>query len=526
MKSSPHPAIVAFGLTTLILMVMYAGLVSPLHDEIYHLNGSATSIFIPVLINLAVFWLFATAVLLVAERPGLTRRIVWPALLLSLPWIIFKNANKIAGWDTPRIVSTLLFGVATLGFVLVQILWRPAIQSRVERVQRLAAVCLSFAAVGGLFTCVQILWFGWQARDLNVPRPLHQSHLTQPVPAGQPRVIWILLDELSYQQVYEQRFPGLELPNFDRLASESTVFTHVVPVGYFTEKVVPSLITGLTISHIRASPTGQLILHDELANRRLIFDPHNTVFQDAILSGYTTGVAGWYNPYCRILNPVLDRCYWNSHLILPGAMSGGAPLSTNILAPARKIGAILTYLLSRNQEISPSDQQETALHLAEYHELLAASDRLLADPFAGFIFLHLPIPHPPGIYDRQHGTFTTGRSSYIQNLALADLYLAHLRAILQQQGQWDSSLIVVMGDHSWRDAGMWSKTSHWSAEDQAASHGAHFDDRPAYIVKLPNQHSPARIDQPFEAIRTRALFHAILTQHIDDPATLARWAAQ
>ena len=48
---------------------------------------------------------------------------------------------------------------------------------------------------------------------------------------GRPRVIWILFDELSYQQVYERRLPGLQLPAFDALAAQATVFTHAVPAG-------------------------------------------------------------------------------------------------------------------------------------------------------------------------------------------------------------------------------------------------------------------------------------------------------
>ena len=83
-----------------------------------------------------------------------------------------------------------------------------------------------------------------------------------------------------------------------------------------------------------------------------------------------------------------------------------------------------------------------------------------------FLFLHMPVPHPWGIYSRRQGTFTTGRSSYIDNLALADRYLAHVHDLLERRGQWDSSTVVVMGDHSWRTTSLWEGTSEWSAEDE------------------------------------------------------------
>ena len=40
------------------------------------------------------------------------------------------------------------------------------------------------------------------------------------------------------------------------------------------------------------------------------FDAHATLFSDAQRLGWTTGVVGWYNPYCRILAGTLNYCYW------------------------------------------------------------------------------------------------------------------------------------------------------------------------------------------------------------------------
>jgi hypothetical protein len=61
------------------------------------------------------------------------------------------------------------------------------------------------------------------------------------------------------------------------------------------------------------------------------------------------------------------------------------------------------------------------------------------------VLLHLPIPHPNGIYDRHTGQLATAGSSYIDNLALADRCLAGIRRTLVESGQWDSATVVVMG---------------------------------------------------------------------------------
>jgi arylsulfatase A-like enzyme len=149
---------------------------------------------------------------------------------------------------------------------------------------------------------------------------------------------------------------------------------------------------------------------------------------------------------------------------------------------------------------------------------------MLQDSFLDFILLHLPVPHPWGIYNRATGNFATEHASYIDNLALADRYLAHVREVLERNGEWDTSTIILLGDHSWRTQLIWLKSEGWTPEDQLASRGGQFDDRPAYIIKLPYQRRSARIDSPFEAVRTRQLLDAIIQNKITSPESLSAWA--
>jgi len=164
----------------------------------------------------------------------------------------------------------------------------------------------------------------------------------------------------------------------------------------------------------------------------------------------------------------------------------------------------------------------TTQHIDDYQELSASADRLLEDPSADFILLHMPVPHPGGIYNRTTRSFNVGNSSYIDNLALADSYLAHVQSLLNSHGQWDSSTVVIMGDHSWRTY-MWSNVTDWTHEEEVASDGETFDDRPAYLVKAPYQKTGARIDLPFNAVDTRRLLDAFLTQQVNSAESLAAW---
>jgi hypothetical protein len=191
------------------------------------------------------------------------------------------------------------------------------------------------------------------------------------------------------------------------------------------------------------------------------------------------------------------------------------------------INLLARFQLSRGENGDIAEAAKSAVaHLADYREIVAAGDELLQDSSVDFLFLHIPVPHPGGIYDRRSGLFTTHRASYIDNLALADRYLGHVRQILEQRGEWDSSAIVVMGDHSWRTSLIWKGSPEWTAEDEAASHGGQFDDRPGYIVKLPHQETGSRIDAPFPARRTRSLLDGIMDGSYRSVPELTAFAEQ
>jgi Sulfatase len=345
-----------------------------------------------------------------------------------------------------------------------------------------------------------------------------------------PRIIWVVLDELSYQQIYVDRFQGLQLPAFDALANEATLFTHPIPASIpidtniRTEKILPSLMTGKPVDDLNATAAGQLSIHNPDTGAWQSFDQHGTVFQDALNDGYRTAVAGWYNPYCRLLPAVLDHCVWAFGDNPQSGMLPGGTLASNLPQP------ILSFVMSRGlprslQRFLPKNPSDPELHIADYQNLSDAADKILRDPSLDFVFLHLPVPHPGGIYNRKTGQLTTGPSTYIDNLALADKYLAHLRSTLEQSGQWDSSTVVIMGDHGWRIM-EWNGAAEWTTEEQNASHGGRFDNRPAYIVKLAGQQKGTRIDTPFHALNTRKLLDALLTQNIRSADDLSTWAQQ
>jgi hypothetical protein len=525
-----HPVVLAFGVTMLCIVPIIDPLIDPAHDVLYHLDGPASTLFYPVLICIASLWIFFTGLFMLARRPGRTRRILWTALIGMLPWVLLQTCGNLFKWTAPHRLDLAVLVAGLTAAVVILVCWRSSFQRIFDRAQEFTATVLAFFALSGLMSLSQLGWNAWQTRAANATALMHHQArssvatvgASQPIP--HPRVIWLILDELSYRQVYEHRFPGLSLPAFDRLATQSTLFTQVAPAGIMTEYAVPSLISGIPADGMQASrDVRHLSLQNPSDDRWVPFDQRQTVFQDALDRGYSTAVSGWFNPYCRILHQVLDHCFWTNRIAIQGGMSGHQTLVANVVAPFDILwGKVLHF--GRTQEIS-HDRTPPQQHIQDYSDLFTAADTMLDDRSVDFLFLHMPVPHPGGIYNRRTGQLTTGPSTYIDNLALADAYLAHLRSKLEQHGEWDSSTILIMGDHSWRTAPIWAFDTDWTAEEQSASDGGKFDDRPAYILKLPNQQQPALIDTPYPAVRTRALLDALMNQRIQSPQDLEDWVA-
>ena len=472
MKTALRSSGIALGWTTLAL----TGLIEPMvgrgkHLALYHWDGSATALFGPVLLLFAAVWAGVLALLLSAAKPGRWRVTVWGAGLLSVPWLL-ANAGEHLFRPLPWL-RTALFGLGVAALLVVLLRWRRDSEPQLEWVVAKFSTAMLAVGFSEALILLQIGDFWWAARGLNDPRTLHQTAVTHPGTPAHTRVIWIVFDELSYRQVHERRYPGLQLPAFDALAAESAVFTHVIPAGSKTDVVLPSLIEGKPIDAIRASSAGQLYTLRN-GQKWQEFSQTDTVFQDALEAGYSTGVVGWYNPYCRILPAVLDHCFWSGHSSLDNGLSSSAGFGGNVQLAAEAIVSGRGGEDADDGEPLPTGNDSASEgHIDDYKVLLQQVDQLLDNTSVNFDLLHLPVPHPNGIFDRRTGEFAEEHATYLDNLVLADHCLAEMRARLEREGAWDSTAIVLMGDHSWRVNTLWRHNKQrWTPEEESASEGA------------------------------------------------------
>jgi hypothetical protein len=147
------------------------------------------------------------------------------------------------------------------------------------------------------------------------------------------------------------------------------------------------------------------------------------------------------------------------------------------------------------------------VHQGDLAAILPAAKALIRDQNIRFVFIHLPLPHPPGIYDRQTGT-VRGGGTYIDNLALSDRVMGELMSNINATPLARKTTVIVCSDHSWRSA-IWQGLGLSSKEEEIASRGR-FDPRPVLMIHLPGQQTGHVVAEPFDEIRIHEMIERIL----------------
>jgi hypothetical protein len=521
MKFVHHPMLVAAALSMFGCFSVFATLLSPDHLWAYHYQGSPNSIYGAVLLSFGLGVVAFSAILRIASWRRSMALLVWTAIALYVPMEAIEQGAKLDGWNPSHAVRQTILITAVVACAAGVLAWRRWPRA-FEQFRAGLIGFLGIAGIASLLIVAEFLWAYGQAFALErVPVLRHETSPSAAIPHT-GRVIWIVLDELSFQQVFGARYGHLNLPEFDRMAAQSVVFTQVVPVSKKTQTAIPGMFVGLPVVQARANARGDQLTLKLVDGQRMRLDPEDTIFGDAVRMGDTTGVAGWYHPYCRILGPVLDRCTWSLHDDLMGMNPDHNPL-LNALVPWRHV---LNAVDVHREGVQATVDHHRSEHIQDYKVLVPAGDALLADSSVDFVYLHMPFPHPPGFYDAGTGRLTTEPSSYLDNLALADRYIGHIRRLLAGRGEWDSSTVLITGDHSWRTILFWRDGADWTAAEQAASGGGRYDSRPAWILKLPGEKTGATIDTPFDAVHARTVIRKLLSGELKTPAELRSFVSQ
>jgi hypothetical protein len=424
-----------------------------------------------------------------------------------------------AAWIAARDISTTMRDPMLRGHLLVLAPYAPGVALAIFAallwfMPRVYDYCVRIAAVifaaGGIAVLLVILPRLVMACFSHAPH--EQASFTRPVgnpwQPGQTRIVWILFDELSYRQAFEHPQPGIDLPAFRKLANESITFSQLSPVGYETERILPALISGQPVADVEGDANGRMLLRQTEKSPWQHFDQSATIFAAAKRQGWGTGVAGWYNPYCRILDTVLDRCYWAFGQSVAGELFSRLSSRQSAWENARDGLPLAARLEALWGHASPNQALDE-----DYRNILHAGDALIHDPDIRLAFIHMPVPHPPGLFPNPGGEHA---SDYLGNLMLTDRALAQFLRSLDTNSSGNDTVLIVSSDHSWR-VPLWRGVPGWTKDEERATNGGVFDQRPVLMVRFPKDRKAEKIDTPESEMIVHSLVLDLIRGNVRTP---------
>ena len=273
--------------------------------------------------------------------------------------------------------------------------------------------------------------------------------------------MFLLLDELNAQAaapiVRILRAQGLQV------SAKS-----IDPVANATAKVIPSLFTGKDFGDAKPCSTTATCSGSNILDFSLI-----------TASRADIDIVGFFHPYCVIKG--LRSCS------VTKASQDGFDLDRWRCRVWRRTGY-------------PRDMNSQQCGHILRKDWAAMTNKVIQDMWSapvwkegGFLFAHLPLPHPPGSTD-----VAPLQTNYSENLSRSYSLVRDI-ALKIQQGRFDSVRLVIFSDHPLRQS-MWCKQLLYSAHGCAPSQEFEDDKVPLIIAgdNLANIDDIVKNDQVFE----------------------------
>jgi hypothetical protein len=381
----------------------------------------------------------------------------------------------------------------------------PSMAGRIVRVTRLALAAMAFCCLWILPNLLVTEVRAHAARAVMGVEGSGGRHQGR-----QGRIVWILLDELSYKLVLDEPAEGQSFPNIEKLSAESLSLANVQPVANYTDLVVPSLLARRSMVAIRGTSAGWLQYREKGEAGWTDFEAAGTLFATARAEGWNPGVVGWHIPYCRLFGDTLARCFWQSAFIDRLSFESRAEENSALVYSLEWPERLGARLMMRKED--GANQLQPVVN--EYRTLMEQNEALLRDERIHFAFLHMPVPHPPGIYDRKTHRLC-GCGNYLDNLALADESLGVLLRWVDETSAGNPTTVIVSSDHSWR-VPLWKASPWWSEEEERVS-GGQFDSRPVFLVHFAGQTAGSEIRRPVPELVEHDVVEGMLEGKIRGP---------
>ena len=510
----------AVGATLLLLFPVVTPVVTPGYRFVYHHRLPLTKLMGGLMLDFVVIAIAGMVVLAVMRRLAAgARRVIGGSLAGMFLWTlaycgyILLNGWRPAGAGVAPFLTELELLVASMGFPSGGGRAVAAGRTGLAQAEDGAADCRRNPGGSGHGCVLRAVdcpgMVHWICRHTRLSRllPLERKRCRRKM----MRIVWILFDELSYKLALVKPPPGQHFRILERLHSESVSFGNLEPVGQLYRSGYP-IPAGEAADPANPQHTaGPARVQEQGRKDWVAYDASHTLFATAQAYGWSPGVVGWSIPYCRIFAGFLPRCFWQPGVAGELSFEPWVARGDSMLSDA---WGLPRAFLAEAHSSRQADAKRLEAAINDDRELMEQMQLTLGDERIHFVYLHLPVPHAPGVYNRRtHAWCACG--NYLDNLTLADDLLGTLLKEIDATSGADATTVIVSSDHSWR-VPLWQHTMYWSAEEERVS-GGRFDPRPVFMIHFAGQRSGSEVLEPLPELVEYDILSGMLQGKIAGP---------
>jgi hypothetical protein len=270
--------------------------------------------------------------------------------------------------------------------------------------------------------------------------------------AGCDPVLAVLFDELSFSYLYADARVRPEYSAIAATASQATNYLAMSAPGPETLVSMPSFLATRHLRDIRVESNAIFELDAEGHLLPFTAGRPEALFPTARRLGFSTEMAGYYLPYCEMLDGLLDACQSLSFYNMSSVDDGFSvidPLMTTLILWPRQF----PFGLLKNPPFARLQRG-----LVENTATFAMQSMHTGRPV--FRFVHFSVPHFPFVFDGQRFNppfdplRTSPDNAYRSQVRYVDRLFGTLTQHMRDEGTYDSTTIVVLADHGFRFGGI------------------------------------------------------------------------
>ena len=420
---------------------------------------------------------------------GLVFVVIFKSLALIILLFVMNFASSLPGFSSESFVPIVIMAVLIGVFICLIHYYVTKYYSR--QLTTIVPTALLILFPFALFTISQAVWV---IIKYNPNSATEQTSADFHISNENPRVVWLIFDEMDHRVTFDERPETVALPEIDRFRDVSIYATEAYPPGASTAISLPSLTTGKQVVKVKSSSLCDLELYFIGNENPSWWSSELSIFEQAKKIGFRTAVGGWAIPYHIVFNDSLD-------ITIPGW---------------RGESTIIDKMYCQAMDVIPFVDRYRK-RAADAHQLiLKHTKKAIMDIDINLVFIHFMPPHEPWIYDRSEDHYNYNiitsvgvePEGHFDNLVLVDRTIGVLREKMESEGLWDQTTILISSDHWWRSSHEFDGIT---------------DHRVPFLLKLAGQTESIVFETPFNTLLSHDLILSILQNDLSTPEEIYDW---